>query len=131
MATYDDNLVNDRDKIRLMIGDTDDEFQMVTDNEIAFFLSENGDDLWLSAAMACDIIAAKFARDVNFRFSTMWQDSSDAYEHYMDRARQYRAIQASTTVAPVFSYGPGVNSEAPEIFWYGMHDNPPTPQVDD
>ena len=132
MATYDNNLDLDRDKIRLLVGDTDDDHQMLADNEIAFFLAQNGDDLYMTAAMCCEAIASKFARDVDYRFSTMWQNASEAYDHYKDRAETYRALQATqSAVIPAFQSGPGMDEEYPEIFWYGMNDNPPVLKTDE
>ena len=131
MATYDDNLVLARDQLRFLVGDTDDDQQMLTDNEIAFLFIQANDNLLLACAEACEAIAAKFARDVNFRFSTMWQDSSDAYDHYIDRAKNFRLSSERNTGQPIFSYNENIaDGEVPELFWYGMHDNPQTQNTD-
>jgi len=131
MATYDDNLSTDRDKVRFLIGDTDDDNQMLSDNEIAFLLTQENSNLLLASASACEAIAAKFARDVNYRFSTMWQDASDAYAHYMQLAEKYRTESSRNSGQPIFTFNENINSgEAVELFWYGMHDNPPTDASD-
>lgn len=132
MATYDSNLATDRDKIRFLIGDTDDDHQMLMDNEIAFLLVQNGDDLYMTAAMSCETIAAKFARDVDYRFSTMWQNASEAFDHYKTLASTYRAIQGTqATIVPQFTTGPGMSDDYPEVFWVGMDDNPPVDKTDE
>lgn len=131
MSTYDDNLSNDRDKVRFLVGDTEDDQQMLSDGEIAFTLTQTGDNLLLAAAYACETIAAKFARDVNYRFSTMWQDASDAYDHFMDLAKKRRMESERNTGQPIFTFNENINGGlAPELFWYGMHDNPPTTKTD-
>jgi len=131
MATYDDNLSTDRDKVRFLVGDTDDDNQMLSDNEITFLLTQEGDSFLLAAASGCEAIAAKFARDVNFRFSTMWQDSSDAYDHYMTLSKKYRMESERNTGQPIFTFNENISDgEAPELFYYGMHDNPPTSNTD-
>jgi hypothetical protein len=131
MSTYDDNLTTDRDKVRFLIGDTDDDQQMLSDNEIAFILTQENNNLLLSASNACRAIAAKFARDVNYRFSTMWQDASDAYDHFMDLAEKHRIGSERNIGQPVFTYNENINGgNAVELFWYGMHDNTPTVPTD-
>lgn len=133
--TYDPTLAKDTDKVRYLVGDTDDDDLMLEDTEIKFLLTLENDNLFEAAARACETIAAKFARDVNYRFSTMWQDASDAYDHYMRLAKrlrerdEYHFPDLGFKASPVFDdrnedYGP-------EVFWVAMHDNPPTPQDPD
>lgn len=131
MSKYDPSLTLDRDKVRLLVGDTDDDHQMLVDTEIEFALTEEADDIYLASARLCEIIAARFARDVNYRFSTLWLDSGDAYDHFLSLAERYRTESSRNTGQPIFTMGEGVDDEAPEIFWYGMHDNPPVSQTED
>lgn len=131
MSIYDSTLSLDRDKVRFLVGDTDDDNQMLSDSEIAFALSENNDGIYLASADLCEALAAGFARDVNYRFSTLWLNAGDAYKHFVDRGIQLRSDAESATGQPIFTMGEGTDPDAPEIFWYGMHDNPPIPQVDE
>ena len=131
MSTYDDNLSTTRDQLRFLIGDTDDNEQMLSDSEIAFLFTMEDDDLLMTCASACDAIASKFARDVNFRFCTMWQDASDAKKHYTELANRFRAETSRNTAQPVFTFNENLNAgEVWEQFWYGMHDNPQTYSTD-
>ncbi len=130
MSQYDPTLTLDRDKIRWLVGDTDDDQQMLSDSEIAFALTEEGGDLHLASAVICESLAASFARDVNYRFSTLWSNAGDAYTHYKDLANTLRTEASRNTGRPIFTMGEGTDPDAPEIFWYGMHDNPPQPQTD-
>jgi hypothetical protein len=104
---------------------------MLSDGEIAFALLENTDDVYMASADLCDALAAGFARDVNYRFSTLWLNAGDAYKHFKERGAQLRADASAQTGQPIFTMGEGTDPDAPEIFWYGMHDNPPTPQTED
>lgn len=133
MSTYDPGLPTDRDKVRFLTGDTDDDFQMLSDGEIAYMLTEEGDNVVMAASRCCVAIASKFARDVNFRFSTMWQDSSDAYAHYMELSKLYASEADSDAELDIgFLASPmlqkKIDDDKVELFWYGMHDNPPTTQ---
>lgn len=133
MSQYDPSVPTDRDKVRFLIGDTDNDNLMLSDDEVAFTLSENADDLYLTAASLCKSIAARFARDVNYRFSTLWQDSGDAYEHYMALAKRYEeeALSGGGSLEVVFTMSGSRCTQYPEEFWYGMHDNPQTLKTDE
>lgn len=134
MSRYDKSLSTNRDKIRLLVGDTNNDSLMLEDEEIEFLLTNNSDALYLTAADACEIIAAKFARDVNYRFSTLWQDAGDAYDHYMNLAERYRKTADETETVPLglsFQASDIMDVDDPAIFWVGITDNPPVPSADD
>lgn len=121
--SYDATLSRDTDKVRLMIGDTDASDEMLHDLELQYFLTTYT-DLRASAAAACRVIAARFARDVNYRFSTLWQDASDAYKHYMKLADSLDAAAGTEDMeGPVFTSSTNFESGNP-IFIIGMDDNP-------
>lgn len=124
---YDPALLVDEDKVRLMIGDVDNDNLMFQDSEVAYFLALNNDDLYSAAADMCETVAARFARDVNYRFSTLWQDAGDAYDHYMKLAEAYRKKSGETpgNISFTSSVGADDNVGYPEHIWYEMHDNPP------
>ena len=132
MSTYDKNLTLDRDKVRFLIGDTDNDFLMLEDSEIAYILTGEGDDVLKTASRCCLTIASKFARDVNYRFSTMWQDSTEAYNHYIELSKMYavQAEQGSESALDLgFQMSPAMTAKVAEVgyveeFWIGMNDNP-------
>lgn len=74
-----------RDAVRLLVGDTDTSDQQVTDEEIAFALSQTSDDLYNAGALICRVLAGKYARLVDTSFETV---SSS----YSQRATQYAAL---------------------------------------
>ena len=102
MSQYDETLPTDRDKVRFLIGDTDNDTLMLSDTEVEFALSENSDNLYAAGSSLCKSIAARFARDVNYRFSTLWQDSGDAYIHYMELAETLS--EAESQVVALFLF---------------------------
>ena len=53
-------------KVRLEVGDTDTDDQLFQDEEIQVKLAERADNVLLTAADLCDILAARFARDYDF-----------------------------------------------------------------
>jgi len=59
--SYNPSLVSTRDRVRVLIGDTDVDDQQLTDEEIAFFLSSEGNQ-YAASALACRVLAAKYAR---------------------------------------------------------------------
>ncbi len=60
--TYDPDVASNRDKVRLLIGDTDAADAIFSDSEVAFFLSENGDSVGRAAVHAASCAAAKYTR---------------------------------------------------------------------
>lgn len=58
--TYDRTLPTDRDRLRLMIPDTDEANPIFFDGELDFLLTDNG-DLRLAAATALEIMASQQA----------------------------------------------------------------------
>lgn len=87
--SYDPNLPSDKDKVRLLIGDTDGALEFLCDTEIEYFLSEEP-TVRLAASRSALAIAAKLAKDTDYRFSTLWQDASDAYDHFVALANELK-----------------------------------------
>ena len=70
--------------VRILIGDTDQLDQQITNEEIQFSLSQNNDNIYQSAAFSARTIAAKYARQVNQEIDgTLKADYSDRRIHYM------------------------------------------------
>ena len=85
--SYDPNLPTDKDKVRLLIGDTDDTLEFLCDTEIDFFVTEEP-TIQIAASRAALAVAAQLAKDTDYRFSTLWQDAADAYNHFIALAKQ-------------------------------------------
>jgi hypothetical protein len=81
-----------RDGVRLLIGDTDTNDQQIQDEEIAFALSQGGSDLHKSAAIACRMIAARYARLVD---TTV--DETGIRARYDQRQKAYHDLAEKLT----------------------------------
>jgi hypothetical protein len=70
--------------VRALIKDTDPEFEQLQNEEIAFYLSQTKGDVYLSAAMACESLAALYARygdtDIDGGVSVDYGQVSETYK---------------------------------------------------
>ena len=76
--------------VRLLVGDTDTTDQQVQDEEIAFALTQTGDNIYFAGSYVANLIASKYSRRV-----TTELDGALRAE-YSDLAKQYR--QTSTAL---------------------------------
>lgn len=83
--TYVDPNTSDRDKIRFLIGDTDSSDPLLSDEEIAFTLSEAGGSVYQAGHDSCYAIAAKFSR------MAASKSVGDLSISYSDRAAAFAA----------------------------------------
>ena len=72
--------------IRLLVGDTDTVDQQVQNEEIIFGLSENGNNIYLSASWIARTISSKYSRQV----TTSLDGALSA--NYSDLAKQYQTL---------------------------------------
>lgn len=84
------NLAGDVAQVRTRVGDTDTTDQLITDEEIQFFVDQepNG-DVTLAAAAVADAIAAKFARKASFSTGDM-SVGAERFKYYKELAQQLR-----------------------------------------
>jgi hypothetical protein len=76
-----------RDAVRLLVGDTDTTDQQVSDEEIAFALSQTSDDIYNGGALICRALAGTYSRLVD----TSIESVSSSYSQ---RAAQYSELAA-------------------------------------
>jgi hypothetical protein len=74
------------DTVRFLVGDTDTLDQQVQDEEIAFALEENNDNVYYSAAWIARAISSKYSR----RVTTQLDGALSA--NYSDLAKQYKVL---------------------------------------
>ena len=119
---YDPALSTAKDRVRNFIGDTDTQHEILHDKEIDFFVTEEPNELIAAsrAALAC---AARFARDTDFRFSTLWQDASQAYRHFVDLSEKLAAVadELGDVGVEFVSSIEGTEFDIPRIY-IAMHD---------
>jgi len=81
--TFSDSLSTDRDKVRLKIGDTDTQDQLLSDETIDALLAVR-DDVVLCSIDACRAILAKLAREIDRSAAGMSGSRSQKTNHYKD-----------------------------------------------
>lgn len=100
---------SDRDKIRLLIGDTDTDNPLLFDDEIdvcvAYRQIESETDVYVTnipaaAADAAAAIAAKFARDFNFAEDGQRFDRAQKYAHYIGLEQSLRNRAGGVAAGP-------------------------------
>lgn len=72
--------------VRLLIGDTDTNDQLIENEEITFALSESNNNVYFAGAWAASTIAAQFARKVDTKLDGALS------ANYSDLAKQYKAL---------------------------------------
>lgn len=95
-------LTEDRDIVRLKIGDTDEDDPLLYDDEIDAFLTLHTVDSVVSvtaaAADAASAIAAKFARGYNFSTDGQSFNRSERVAHYQALAKELRVMGGGASV---------------------------------
>lgn len=80
-----------RDEFRLLIGDTDSTSPLFNDTEADYLLNRRNGNVLAAAADACDALAVRFARDVDFTVDGTSVSRMRRSESYRALARAYRA----------------------------------------
>lgn len=94
--TYSGNPADsDRDKVRFLVFDTDTNEQLLSNEEIAWLLSEQT-NVYLAAANAAEAIAAKFAKDITRSAVGLSANVGNRAQFYLELAEKLRN-QVGTT----------------------------------
>ena len=85
--TYDSNpgtatAVQRRDAVRTLVGDTDTNDQQQSDEQIAFYLDQASNDVYLAAAAAAKAIAFTYARKADTTFDAVSVSYSQLSTNY-------------------------------------------------
>ena len=98
-ATYGNDPDNSAlDHVRLLVGDTDCSTAFLTDQEIEFFIEQEG-SAEFAAICAAEAIAAKVARKVTQSAAGVSQSLSNLFQHYKELVKDLRAkANANVTV---------------------------------
>lgn len=122
--------------VRLLIGDTIEDDQLVQDDEIIFALSQSINP-YTAASWVCGVIAAKFAREVTTTISgTLREQLSDKINHYSQLQRDLEK-QAKKFGSTLGVWAGGINrfdvanveqdpTRVEPRFKIGQFDNPQT-----
>lgn len=100
--------------VRFLVGDTETLDQQVQNEEVTFALSENGSNVYLSAAWVARAIASKYARRVTTQLDGALQANySDLSKQYMQLADQLE-YQGKTNGAAVGILAGGITKSGIE-----------------
>jgi len=87
--SYDSaRLTDEINKIRLHLGDTDEDEPLLQDEEIRL-IQDSSTTFRRRVAACCRLICAKVARDVDYRLSLLSEDAGSIYERYKEMAERY------------------------------------------
>lgn len=106
--TYDTALTADRDKIRLMIGDTDTNDQQFSDEELTYFRTEAGNNRG-AALMAVEGLIAKYSRQVDKRVGDLSLSASQRVAQY--KALRQTILDREIATAQPFAGGISISSK--------------------
>jgi hypothetical protein len=126
------------DKVRFLCGDTDTNNQQVSNEEIAFLLTEWNSNAYLAAAFACDAISGKYSAKADLSRSVGDLSISSQYgsqaRTFMERAASLRAL-ASRALPPSVNFDT-TTFDGTFDFYVGMDENmgssttsPPTNRI--
>lgn len=87
-ATYTDPSNSNSDAVRWLVGDTDVTDAALQDEEIAFALTQAGNDVYLAAAICARALAGKYANLVDTDFESVSSDYSNLRDNYYALATQ-------------------------------------------
>lgn len=93
--SYNTALTASKDKVRLMIGDTNEDSVLLQDEEIDYFLTQNSSPT-RAAVLCCRAISAKFARQADTTVESVSVNYSQKAQAYENMARNLEA-QAATS----------------------------------
>jgi len=82
--SFNESLTTDRDKVRLRIGDTDTNDQILSNETIDALLTEHGSDVMLATISCVRAIIAKYARNMTRGAVGMTADMSVFVAHYQE-----------------------------------------------
>ena len=99
-----DPSANNRDAVRFLIGDTVTADQKLSDSEIAYLLSAHSDNVFFSAAAACEAIASFYATALSKSVGSTSVSLGEKHSNYLTLAERLRNQVRQTPVA-IYSGG--------------------------
>ena len=126
---------SEKDAVRFLIGDTDEEDPLVSDEEIQWSL-KHWSDHYMAAAAICDSLAGKFAREVSVSADGISYSGNQIAQNFTQLGQQLRRLSTMERKHGV-PYVGGLSwkerakddsdpDRVPEYFRSHMHDNPGT-----
>lgn len=104
------SLTTDLAKVRRLIGDTSSGSAEFTDEEVNFFIGEEG-TIYGAASLACESLAAVYADKVDKSAGDLSISLSHKYEHYKTLGEQFRVTAKSKGAPALYAGGISVSDK--------------------
>lgn len=118
--TYTGNPTDNKiDECRFLIGDTNEAFPIMQDEEIQYLIKEAGNNTDNLRYLLFKQAATIFARDIKRSLGPQSEDPTERLKFFREQASQYKAKMTSSSglSLPKYAY--------PKVFRKGGHSNPP------
>lgn len=89
-----DPSASDKDAVRFLSGDTDSDDPLVSDEEIAYILTQEANH-YEASALVCEALASKFARETSVSGDGFSESGGELSQQYMARAKELRSQAGS------------------------------------
>lgn len=107
------------DAVRFTIGDTEESFSFITDEEINYCLTQSNNNVELASIRCLERIVAKLAKTVDYKIGPESVSASDRFKHYKEVLAELKADRRNKFAVP--DIGRPLPHEP--AFDVGMHDN--------
>lgn len=135
--SYDSPTASDKDAVRFLVGDTERDDPLVSDEEIEFTLEEFPGSVYTAAAEVAESIAAKFSREVSHSGDGLSYQAEQLQQNYAALAERLRAKAKRHRRSGMGPYVGGISrrereladtdlDKVPSSFRSEMHDYPGT-----
>jgi len=110
------------DEARFLLGDTDEEDPLITNEEINYTLKHNK-VTYTACAVCCDTLARKYSREIASQMGSgsLQVQAQQRAEAFTKRAAELRAMVISKV--PAYSVGSDPSVDRPATFKRGMMEN--------
>lgn len=123
---------SDVDVVRHYIGDTDEDHEFLTNEEIEFELAQVNDSLTAAAANCSDRWAARIIPRVDYRMHGVWINGSQLIKNLQQQSSQFRQTSRLAGAGPYVggvseaeqTSDEGISDLREKSFAIGMHDHP-------
>jgi len=116
-----DPSTSERDQVRFLVGDTDTNDQLLTDEEISYLLTTKK-NVVKAAIEACNRLIAKFSRDVDYSIGPEKVSAGDRVKQFKSLKEELVRDSIESNAAPFWG-GSELLEEQEPLFDLGMHDN--------
>lgn len=118
--TYDTDLAEDKDRIRLYVGDTIEAIPLLSDEEIEAALELDA-DVFTCAANLCRALSARFGREASLETERIKDRKEAQAEHFLKLAEKYAAKAATQSSQAVWTGTYGEDSTDEPMFTRERH----------